>query len=214
MSDLDALVQTQRVVHRGRQVCWRQTGSGPPLVLLHGGHGSWLHWVRNVRALATRFTVWVPDMPGYGDSQAPAEPTLASLTTQLQATLQTLVDATTHIRLVGFSFGALVATQLAVQRGHIDRMALLGTAGHGGTRRPRGELLPWRAILSSGDTQALEHVMRHNLGVHMLHDPASIDAQAVQLHTAACLQTRFHSRAISRRSILRRNNLTIPKPKT
>lgn len=32
----------------------------------------------------------------------------------------------------------------------------------------------------------------------MLHDPASIDAQALDIHIEACKQTRFRSRAISR----------------
>ena len=42
---------------------------------------------------------------------------------------------------------------------------------------------------------ALAGVMRHNLAAHMLHDPARIDALAVQVHTAACLNTRFYSKA-------------------
>jgi CubicO group peptidase (beta-lactamase class C family) len=37
---------------RGPSVTWRRFGSGPHLVLLHGGHGSWLHWVRNIEFLA------------------------------------------------------------------------------------------------------------------------------------------------------------------
>ena len=45
--------------------CW---GRGAPLVLLHGGMGSWTHWGRNIGALARKFTVITLDMPGYGDS--------------------------------------------------------------------------------------------------------------------------------------------------
>ena len=38
-------------------VAYRVFGDGAPLVLMHGGAGSWLHWVLNVDALATRFRV-------------------------------------------------------------------------------------------------------------------------------------------------------------
>ena len=47
---------------------WHRWGSGPPVVLLHGGTGSWTHWARNVAALAEAHTVLAPDMPGSGDS--------------------------------------------------------------------------------------------------------------------------------------------------
>src|SRR6185295_13460724 len=46
----------------------RRHGSGPDLVLFHGGMGSWRHWTRNIDALAARFTVHVLDHPSYGDS--------------------------------------------------------------------------------------------------------------------------------------------------
>src|SRR3546814_2920540 len=51
---------------------WRLWGDGPPLVLLHGGHGSWTHWLRNIPVLAEHFTTIVPDLPGYGDSDLPS----------------------------------------------------------------------------------------------------------------------------------------------
>ncbi len=191
-----------RVAHRGRTVCWHQTGDGPPLVLLHGGHGSWQHWVRNMAALATRFSVWVPDMPGYGESDAPLEPTLASLMDVTLGTLDQLVGAQTPVHLAGFSFGGLVASHVAVQRQAVRGLALLGTAGHGGVRRPSGKLRAWRTEADAGDPDALAGVMRHNLGVHMLHDPDRIDELALQLHTQACLNTRFHSKTISRAPVL------------
>jgi pimeloyl-ACP methyl ester carboxylesterase len=31
---------------------WRVWGAGEPLVLTHGGSGSWTHWIRTIPALA------------------------------------------------------------------------------------------------------------------------------------------------------------------
>src|SRR5439155_143978 len=45
-----------------------RSGSGPDLVLFHGGMGSWKHWIRNIEPLATRFTVHALDHPAYGAS--------------------------------------------------------------------------------------------------------------------------------------------------
>jgi len=45
----------------------------PPLVLLHGGSGSWTHWVRNIADLVDAGReLWIPDLPGFGDSASPA----------------------------------------------------------------------------------------------------------------------------------------------
>ena len=51
---------------------WHAWGEGPPLLLLHGSHGSWTHWIRNVDALAVSRTVWAPDIPNHGDSASTA----------------------------------------------------------------------------------------------------------------------------------------------
>ena len=48
-----------------------ERGSGEPLVLLHGGSGSWRHWARNVGPLARHRMVVCPDIPGLGDSAPP-----------------------------------------------------------------------------------------------------------------------------------------------
>src|SRR3546814_21135123 len=55
------------------QMVWRIWGEGPPLVLLHGGHGSWTHWLRNIPVLAEHFTTIVPDLPCYGESDLPPQ---------------------------------------------------------------------------------------------------------------------------------------------
>ncbi len=189
-------------VETGR-VVWRRFGDGPPLVLIHGGHGSWAHWLRNIEPLARAHTLWVPDMPGYGESAPPPQPTLASLVNTLQDGLARLIAPDSAIDVAGFSFGGLVAAHLAVQRGGVRRLALLGPAGHGAARRPRGELLNWREAHRRGEVEAQHSIMRHNLLLHMLHDGTAADETAVRIHTESCLATRFHSRSISRAAGLR-----------
>lgn len=220
---LEAEAQRYLVPFRGGHVAWRRFGAGPALVLLHGGHGRWLHWARNIRAWATRHTVWVPDLPGYGESDAPPEPTLASLVAVTMDTLDALVGHDEPVALAGFSFGGLVAATMAAitasaaaagthadtdaigqatlspaaRRAPFTHLALLGTGGHGGVRRPRGALRPWREAAARHDRAGLAEVMRHNLLMHMLHEAASVDALALHIHTDACLRTRFHSKSIS-----------------
>jgi len=54
-------------------VAWDVFGDGPPVVLVHGTP-SWSYLWRNVvPALAREFTVYVLDLPGYGDSPAPVD---------------------------------------------------------------------------------------------------------------------------------------------
>jgi pimeloyl-ACP methyl ester carboxylesterase len=196
---LESMAERRMVPAEGAELCWRRFGEGPVLVLLHGGHGSWLHWVRNIEALARRFEVWVPDMPGYGDSSAVPPPGgLDALVRATAASLDGLVGAATPVRLVGFSFGGLVATHLAAMRRGVVQLALLGSAGHGTPRRPNGKLRSWHAAAASGDPGALSEVMRHNLAVHMLHTPAhDIDPLALHLHTWSCLRTRFRSKEVA-----------------
>jgi len=177
-------------------MAWRCFGQGAPLVLLHGGHGSCWHWARNITRLAAHYTVWVPDLPGYGDSDVPGGNSLDDVVDATIATLDQLVGKDTCVRMAGFSFGGLVAARLAARRQGVARLALLGPAGHGGPRRPRGELRAWRGV--APDSEAWRDVMHHNLRMHMLHEPAAIDAEAIAIHGEACLRTRFHSKAISR----------------
>ena len=45
---------------------WRVWGSGEPLILFHGGSGSWTHWIRNIPELSRHYELWVADIPGLG----------------------------------------------------------------------------------------------------------------------------------------------------
>ncbi|MEJ1979134.1 MAG: alpha/beta fold hydrolase [Acetobacteraceae bacterium] len=56
------------------KMVWRSWGEGPALVLLHGGSGSWRHWVKTIPAFASSRRVLAPDHPGLGESDLPPAP--------------------------------------------------------------------------------------------------------------------------------------------
>lgn len=135
----DARATRHDVMFLGRKVAWRRFGSGPPLVLLHGGHGSWLHWIRNIDALSARYSVWLPDMPSFGDSALEGDPhaqnRMLRFVGTVSHTIDTLVGSGTCVDLCGFSFGGITAAFLAAKRDDIRRLALIGAGAHGGARR-------------------------------------------------------------------------------
>jgi pimeloyl-ACP methyl ester carboxylesterase len=195
LSRLDSKADLRRVPFSQGHVAWRGFGEGPPLALLHGGHGSWLHWARNIEALAATHRVWVADLPGYGLSNKPEQLTLDSLVDATRQTLDQLVGEEAPLRLTGFSFGGFAAARLAQQRGGVTHLAMLGPGGSVTPRRAKGQLLAWRDLpVGSDDFHA---VMRRNLALHMLHDEAALDATALQIHEQACLATHFPSKRIS-----------------
>ena len=51
-----------------------QSGSGRPLLLLHGWPEFWLSWEPVMARLADRFTLYAPDLRGFGDSDKPDGP--------------------------------------------------------------------------------------------------------------------------------------------
>ena len=115
---LEQAARRHDVPVEGGAVAWRRFGKGPPLVLVHGGHGSWLHWARNVEALSNEFELFVPDLPGYGDSAFPVESTLEALVASTRRSLDALIGADTPIALA-----AQPATRLQGRRAHVKSLA-------------------------------------------------------------------------------------------
>jgi pimeloyl-ACP methyl ester carboxylesterase len=103
-----------------------RTGSGRPLLLIHGISN--LHnWDLVIPALAREREVIAVDLPGFGDSPPlPGEVTIATLT---DAVAQFIVDQRLEaVDIVGSSMGARIALELA-RRGHSGAVVALDPGG-------------------------------------------------------------------------------------
>ena len=109
-------------------VRYYEGGQGRPLVFLHGAGGVDAD-LGFFDALAARFHVYAPLVPGYGDSQECPE-----LRDMLDFTLHTwdVVDAlgVKDPQLVGFSMGGMIASEMAaLAPNDVSRLALIAPAG-------------------------------------------------------------------------------------
>jgi 2-hydroxy-6-oxonona-2,4-dienedioate hydrolase len=179
---------------------WHIWGAGPPLVLLHGGYGSWTHWIRNVLPLARAFTVLAPDLPGLGASATPPEPhTAEGLAAILVTGLDVVLPRQEQLHLAGFSFGGVLGGHVAAQLGERVRgFTVVGSNGLGLVRQPT-DLKRVPPGVSSEEALA---VHRHNLAVLMIADPAKIDALAVYIQSENAPRGRVRSRRFSRADTL------------
>lgn len=200
----------QRTFHAGgASTVWHVWGSGEPVVLLHGGSGSWTHWIRNIDALvAAGREVLVPDMPGFGDSDKPPGARDAdALVAPLVSGVQQLVGARAF-DLVGFSFGGLVGGLMASSSvPALRRLVIVGAPLLGVGVRPV-RLREWRHL----DAEAAIEVHRSNLLALMLHHPHSVTPLAIALHQAHVPLDRLRRRSMARTDLLARTLASVRCP--
>jgi 2-hydroxy-6-oxonona-2,4-dienedioate hydrolase len=183
------------------QLVFRSWGQGKPVLLLHGGSGSWNHWVRNVRALvAEGREVWIPDMPGFGESTAPSTGQDADVLPEpLEAAIDQLIGERA-IDLVGFSFGSMVAALIAQHRPQqIDKLVLMGAPALGVNGKRPFALRPW---LDTPEGAQRDLIHRHNLGVLMFSRPEAVDELSVAIHGMNLARDRMQRRRLAYSDIL------------
>ena len=113
----------------GLRIEVRRGGSGPPLLVLHGELGV-PGWLRAYELLARDFTVWVPSLPGFGQSERPdwmlGVRDLAAWITWLVRD----VKLAEPLPVIGTSMGGWVAAEIATMNAAIfSKMVLVGPAG-------------------------------------------------------------------------------------
>lgn len=133
----------------GHRATYRVTGSGPPVVLIHGMINSSRHWEAVATRLAGDHQVIAPDLIGHGDSATPrGDYSLGAHAASIRDLLTTLgIERAT---IVGHSLGGGVAMQFFYQfPQRTERLVLVSSGGLGPEVSPllRGAALPGSALL-------------------------------------------------------------------
>ncbi len=118
-----------RIATNGIELSVHQAGQGHPLILLHGYPQNHRCWERVAPAFARDFHVIVPDLRGYGDSDAPTDRSDAPQTyakREMAADIVGILDALgiERAHILGHDRGARVAYRLALD--HPERLRKLG----------------------------------------------------------------------------------------
>jgi 2-hydroxy-6-oxonona-2,4-dienedioate hydrolase len=173
-----------------------EAGTGDPLLLVHGGYGSWTHWIANIEPLARRRRVIALDLPGFGASFNPKP---AYSIEQYAAAVRGVLDALKIERaaIAGFSFGCVVSSMTArVEPERISHLAMVNSPGIGPASPVAADIqkdlsdLAVRTSLRNGALESLKQLQLYN---HELIDESVVDVMVENVR-----QTRFVSRSLSR----------------
>lgn len=179
---------------------WQNPGA-EKIVLLHGGSGSWLHWVKNIRVLQKHFDVYAIDLPGLGDAaMCDVDSDALSAAAQTALAFESLFDEPFHI--VAFSWGCTITALIMARLEHrLKSVMLTGPAAVGDLpRRAQMKLLVKRTALMSRKEVLAAH--RENLAILMIHNPDVIDDLAVQIQKINTSKARFSSPQYARTTLL------------
>jgi pimeloyl-ACP methyl ester carboxylesterase len=121
----------RRLTLHGHRVAYREAGSGPAVLLIHGITSSSKTWSRVMPSLARRFTVIAPDLAGHGGSDKPkGDYSLGAHASGLRDLLLTLGHDRATV--VGHSLGGGIAMQFSYQfPERCDRLVLVDSGGLG-----------------------------------------------------------------------------------
>jgi 3-oxoadipate enol-lactonase len=149
------------LVWKGATARVREMGDGPPVVLVHGYPLDGAMWSGVARALAPRFRVLKPDLPGRGETAAPSEGRLSDYADFVQGLLEGLPAPA---GLAGFSMGGYVALEIARRRpDRLRALALVDTRASADDEAARAKRDEAIATVRASGVGAIADAMRPRL---------------------------------------------------
>jgi pimeloyl-ACP methyl ester carboxylesterase len=181
------------------KICWRSWGEGKALIFLHGGYGSWAHWIKQAIPFSKKYNVLIPDMPGFGESDdLPLPHTPEKIASNIADTLQELISKDIPPIICGFSFGGLIAGHLSyslIERGiNPEKLVLVGPGGLGAKRGEMKNMIPRHSKMTE---QEVYQAHKTNLEILMMHDKRKVDEWSVHIQKQNTDAHRIKSRPIS-----------------
>ncbi len=167
----------------GARVAYRETGTGPPLVLLHSLGLSHREWEPIVAPLSRRFRVILPDLPLHGDSEdRPRHPYTPDWMADVIAGFCREVGGPRPL-LAGHDLGGELALQvLSTGRMEVSRLVLMPNRLH---RREQfgGSRAAWRMACRMAALPGLDRVLAH--GAKLVFRPSTGERLSAQHNPAA-----------------------------
>jgi pimeloyl-ACP methyl ester carboxylesterase len=173
----------------GEVIFYRECGeSTDTVILLHGGgsdHSGFV-WKHTIPALANRYRVIAPDLPGYGNSSVPELPAGSSIFEyHIQFVIRFIEKLQLQkVNLCGFSMGAGIALGVALQQPELVKK-LVFINGYGFRQPVFGGLATVAVTRSDRFWLGLRKLLRTNRGLvksglkWSIHSPADITDELV-----------------------------------
>lgn len=136
----------------GSRIAYERSGSGAPLVLVHGTTADHSRWEPVRPALAEHFTVYAMDRRGRGES---GDSDTYSLDLEVEDVVALVDSIDEPVTLLGHSFGALVSMEAALRTENVRQLVLYEPAFAVGDREldPDGVIDEVERLLAAGDDE-------------------------------------------------------------
>lgn len=156
----------------GTSIAYERTGSGSPLVLVHGSTADHTRWEPILSALAEHFTVYAMDRRGRGESGDVQE---YAIEREIEDVVAVVDSVDEPVTLLGHSYGGICALEAASRTDNVERLILYEPPLPVGDDDPDSEpvLVEMKSLIEDGDREeALVRFLRDIAGV----PPAELDA--------------------------------------
>jgi pimeloyl-ACP methyl ester carboxylesterase len=117
-------------------------GSEPPAVFIHGLGGCWQNWLENLPRVAEERRCIALDLPGFGESEMPAQDISISGYANTVSELVRSLGIEEPMAVIGNSMGGFIAAELGINHGNFsERIVLVSAAGISSTHLRQRPLL-------------------------------------------------------------------------